>query len=136
MIFVLFIVYIHYANQFQELPACVQYAYIPHCWCYYCVYAAILCTTVVCVIANTKVMQLPVLCPLNCRQMELESRFNEAYSQSLSMKDERIQVLERRIEDLVSENEQLKDEISLLKRQNERMQRKTSASNSPNTSFT
>lgn len=68
--------------------------------------------------------------------MELESRFNEAYSQSLSMKDERIQVLERRIEDLVSENEQLKDEISLLKRQNERMQRKTSASNSPNTTFT
>ena len=69
-----------------------------------------------------------------CRQMqELESRFNEAYSQSLSMKDERIQVLERRIEDLTGENEQLKDEASLLKRQNERMQRRNAGS--PNTSF-
>jgi FtsZ-binding cell division protein ZapB len=66
---------------------------------------------------------------------ELEGRFNEAYSQSLSMKDERIQVLERRIDDLVSDNEQLKDEASLLKRQNERIQRKNSASNSPSTSF-
>ena len=66
---------------------------------------------------------------------ELESRFNEAYSQSLGMKDERIQVLEKRIEDLMADNEQLKDESSLLKRQNKRMQRKNSASNSPNTSF-
>ena len=71
-----------------------------------------------------------------CRQMqELESRFNKAYSQSLSMKDERIQVLERRMEDLTSDNEQLKDEALLLRRQNERMQRKTSASASPNTSI-
>ena len=71
---------------------------------------------------------------VHCRQMqELESRFNEAYSQSLSMKDERIQVLERRIEDLTAENEQLKDEISLLKRQNERMQRRNAGS--PNASF-
>jgi hypothetical protein len=69
------------------------------------------------------------------QMQELEGRFNEAYSQSLSMKDERIQVLERRIDDLVSDNEQLKDEASLLKRQNERMQRRNSASNSPSTSF-
>ena len=66
---------------------------------------------------------------------ELESRFNEAYSHSLSMKDERIQVLERRMEDLVSDTEQLKDEASLLRRQNERLQRKSTASGSPNTSF-
>ena len=65
---------------------------------------------------------------------ELEGRFNEAYSQSLSMKDERIQVLERRMEELVSDNEHLKDEASLLKRQNERLQRKNSTS-SPTTSF-
>ena len=73
---------------------------------------------------------------VHCRQkQELESRFNEAYSQSLSMKDERIQVLERRMEDLVSDNEQLKDEVSLLRRQNERFQRRNSSGGSPNTSF-
>lgn len=67
---------------------------------------------------------------------ELESRFNEAYSQSLSMKDERIQVLERRIDDLLGENEKIKDEASLLKRQNDRLQRRNSASTgSPSTSF-
>ena len=65
---------------------------------------------------------------------ELESRFNEAYSQSLSMKDERILVLERRLEDLSGDNEQLKDEASLLKRQNERLQRRNSAS-SPSAAF-
>ena len=65
---------------------------------------------------------------------ELECRFNEAYSQSLSMKDERIQVLEHRMEDLMRDNEQLKDEASLLRRQNERLQRRSSTS-SPNPSF-
>ena len=69
------------------------------------------------------------------RQMqELESRFNEAYSQSLSMKDERILVLERRLDDLSGDNEQLKDEASLLKRQNERLQRRNSVG-SPSAAF-
>ena len=86
-----------------------------------------LCTT------PSSSLLLLLLLTLAHRQMqELESRFNEAYSQSLSMKDERIQVLEKRQEDLTAANEQLKDEVTLLRRQNERLlQRRNSGGGSP-----
>ena len=48
---------------------------------------------------------------------ELESRFNEAYTQSLTTKDDRIAVLEKRADDMKLENELLKDEISTLRKQ-------------------
>ena len=52
------------------------------------------------------------------------------------MKDERIQVLEHRLEDLTATNEQLKDEVSLLRRQNERLlqRRNSTGSQSPTAS--
>ena len=52
---------------------------------------------------------------------ELESKFKDAYSQSLSNKDERIQVLEKRVEETTLDNNQLREELASLKKQTERL---------------
>ena len=57
------------------------------------------------------------LTTLTRQLQELESRFNEAYTQSLTTKDERIAVLEKRAEDNKAENELLKDEVTSLRKQ-------------------
>ena len=62
---------------------------------------------------------------------ELESRFNEAYSQSLTTKDERIQVLEKRVEEITLENGQLRDELAGLWKQNEKTTVHGNRRNSP-----
>ena len=52
---------------------------------------------------------------------ELESKFKDAYSQSLSNKDERIQVLERRVEEMIRDNTQLREDLTSLRKQNEKL---------------
>lgn len=46
---------------------------------------------------------------------ELESKFKEFYSQSLSNKDDRIKVLDSRIEELTDENNHLKEDLKELR---------------------
>ena len=55
---------------------------------------------------------------INRQLQELESKFKEAYSQSLSNKDERIQVLEKRVEEMTLDNSQLRE---TLKKQSEKL---------------
>lgn len=55
------------------------------------------------------------------REQDLESKFKEAFSQSLTVKDERIGQLEARIEEMTSDNSQLRDEMVSLKQQNEKL---------------
>ena len=63
---------------------------------------------------------------------ELESKFKDAYAQSLSAKDERIQVLEERVEETIRDNTQLRQELAALKKQNDtRKDRKNSTHGSP-----
>ena len=66
---------------------------------------------------------------------ELESKFKETYSQSLTTKDERIHVLESRVEEITEDNAQLREELKSMKRHNERMkemaQGTTGANGSP-----
>ena len=52
---------------------------------------------------------------------ELESRFKDTYTQSLTMKDERIQVLEERVDEITADNSQLREEIAALKSKNEKL---------------
>ena len=52
---------------------------------------------------------------------ELESKFNDAYTQSLSTKDERIQVLEKRVEATIKDNTQLREDLMAIRKQNERL---------------
>ncbi len=52
---------------------------------------------------------------------ELESKFKDAYSQSLSNKDERIQVLEKRVEETIRDNAQLREDLVNLRKQNEKL---------------
>lgn len=49
---------------------------------------------------------------------ELESKFKDAYSKSLSNKDERIQVLEKRVEEMTVDNSQLRE---TLRKQSEKL---------------
>ena len=58
------------------------------------------------------------VCSFVRQLQELESKFKEAYSQSLSNKDERIQVLEKRIEEMIEDNNQLRES---LKKQTEKL---------------
>lgn len=61
-------------------------------------------------------------CTNNLRKVqELESKFNDAYSQSLSTKDERIQVLEKRVEETIRDNTQLREDLMEIRKQNERL---------------
>lgn len=46
---------------------------------------------------------------------ELESKFKDFYSQSLSNKDDRIKVLDSRIEELTEENNHLKEDLKDLR---------------------
>ena len=72
--------------------------------------------------------------PLSHRRkvQELESKFKDAYAQSLSAKDERIQVLEERVEETIRDNTQLRQELAALKKQNDtRKDRKNSTHGSP-----
>ena len=59
---------------------------------------------------------------------ELESKFKEAYSQSLSNKDERIQVLEKRIDETTVDNNQLREELATTKKQYEKLKELIQAS--------
>ena len=59
---------------------------------------------------------------------ELESKFKEAYSQSLSNKDERIQVLEKRIDETTADNNQLREELTSTKKQYEKLRELIQAS--------
>ena len=59
---------------------------------------------------------------------ELESKFKEAYSQSLSNKDERIQVLEKRIDETTVDNNQLREELASTKKQYEKLRELIQAS--------
>ena len=59
---------------------------------------------------------------------ELESKFKEAYSQSLSNKDERIQVLEKRIDETSADNTQLREELVSTKKQYEKLRELIQAS--------
>jgi len=52
---------------------------------------------------------------------ELESKFKDAYSQSLSNKDERIQVLERRVEEMIRDNTQLREDLTNLRKTNDKL---------------
>ncbi len=52
---------------------------------------------------------------------ELENKFKDAYSQSLSTKDERIQVLEKRVEETIRDNSQLREELTALRKQHDRL---------------
>lgn len=60
---------------------------------------------------------------MSFRQLqELESKFKEAYSKSLSNKDERIQVLEKRVEEMTEDNNKLRESI---KKQSEKLKEVT-----------
>ncbi len=60
------------------------------------------------------VVLLPIFSCIRQLQ-ELESKFKDFYSQSLSNKDDRIKVLDSRIEELTDENHQQKQEIKDLR---------------------
>ena len=72
------------------------------------------------------------------RQMqELENKFKDAYSQSLSTKDERIQVLEKRVEETSRDNAQLREDLATVKKQNDQLKEQLEAkagSGTPGTS--
>ncbi len=66
-----------------------------------------------------------------CRQVqELENKFKDAYSHNLSTKDERIQVLEKRVDETIRDNTQLREDLVTLRKQNERL-RSASPRSSP-----
>lgn len=60
---------------------------------------------------------------------ELESKFSEAYSKSLTTKDERIQVLEKRVEEMTADNSLLREETVTLRRQSERLAQQAAQAN-------
>lgn len=75
----------------------------------------------------------PSSLPPSLRQVQdLESKFKDAYSQSLSTKDERIQVLEKRVEETLQDNTQLRADLATLRKQHETL--KGRRSSSPNVS--
>ena len=59
---------------------------------------------------------------------ELEGKFKDAYSQSLSNKDERIQVLEKRIDETTVDNNQLREDLASMKKQYEKLKELVQAS--------
>lgn len=55
------------------------------------------------------------------RYKQLESKKGEAYAQSLANKEERIQVLEGRLEQVTANSSKLLEELQSTKKQNERL---------------
>lgn len=70
------------------------------------------------------------------KMMQLESKLDSALNKSVELKEERIRVLELRLDDLVAENSQLKEEVKLYQRQTDLLRGQTSTHRSTATSPT
>ena len=84
------------------------------------------------VVASLKyvIRLIGLYCTSDLRKVqELESKFNNAYSQSLSTKDERIHVLEKRVEETIRDSTQLREDLVAARKQNEHLKERSNGGN-------